>query len=187
MADEGRPADAQGIEYRNVVARPGFDVVTIPRLAGRHEPAAGDSDDMKAVGELLRELVEDMRVVTQAGEQHHGLRLVLAAPIHHLQPHAGLHLDEPRLVRRGIPACGRRIPSAPFRLVDGASDPFVEPVSLGRGIDAEDQQQRECDCRLAKTLGARREHHGNSWVSGGQCGESSSHRRSFTPVSRTSR
>ena len=57
---------------------------------------------MKVIGELERELIVDVRVVAQPGEQHH--RLARAAPVQHLQLDPGCDLDEADLVRRVVRA-----------------------------------------------------------------------------------
>ena len=49
------------------------------------------------IGEPRREVVEAVGHVLQAREEDE--RRPLAAPVEHLEPHAGRHRDEPHLVR----------------------------------------------------------------------------------------
>src|SRR5262245_34868310 len=83
MADEYGLVDTERVEDRDVVRRPGLNVVAVRRLARGKPSPAGDADDVKVGGELERELVVHVRVVAGAREQHH--RLACTAPVDHLQ------------------------------------------------------------------------------------------------------
>ena len=71
MPDKNRLLDPHGVKNGDVVSGPGRDVVAVARLARGQEPAAGDPDHAEIVGELKGELVVDVGVVSEPGEQHH--------------------------------------------------------------------------------------------------------------------
>jgi hypothetical protein len=121
MSDEGGLADAEGIEDRDIVTGPGLDVIAVCRLARGQKASAGNPDDMKIIRKLEGKLIIDVCVVTQPGEQHHGLGRVRAAPVQHLKLDARFDLDERHFVWGGITACSRlrRAASGPGRLVSG--------------------------------------------------------------------
>src|SRR5262245_7178234 len=79
MADEYGLVDTEGVEDRDVVRRPGRNVVAVRRLARGKPASAGDADNVKVVGELERELIVHVRVVAGAREQHH--RLACTTPV----------------------------------------------------------------------------------------------------------
>src|SRR6516165_5012911 len=83
MADKDRLVYLQRIKDRNIVSRPGPDVVAIFRLARGQESPAGNPNDAEVISKLECELLKYVRVVTQPREQHH--RRSRAAPVQHLQ------------------------------------------------------------------------------------------------------
>ena len=106
------PSGCPNIEHGDVVARPSRHVIPVVRLAGRKITAAGDSDDVKVIGELEREAVVDVRVVAEAGEQHHLAKIPRAAPIENLEPDARLDFHERHLVWRRIACSAMRFSAA---------------------------------------------------------------------------
>src|SRR3954468_4094736 len=66
------------------------------------------------------ELIIHVPVVAQAGEQHHGPRVVRAAPVQHLKMDSAVNVDEGLFVWRAIEACER---------LNGAMLPARESVS----------------------------------------------------------
>jgi len=102
MADEHRLSDSERVENRNVVANSRREVVPLRCLARATIASPRNSDDVKSIGELVCELIERVRVVTQAREQHH--RLAGAAPVQDLESDVRRNCDEARLVRRRVEA-----------------------------------------------------------------------------------
>jgi hypothetical protein len=104
---------------------------------------------MKIIGKLEGQGIIDVRVVTQPGEQHHGLGLVRAAPVQHLHPDARFDLDERHVVGCGITAGGR----LSCRLVSGlCPDGRVVQAGLAPATRAACEQERHGDGRVTKTF-----------------------------------
>ena len=74
----------------------GADVIPAFRMGLRPKSAPGDADDMKAVRELMREVIEDVRRVTQPCEQNE--RWSITAPIEHFDPNSRRDGDKRNLV-----------------------------------------------------------------------------------------
>jgi hypothetical protein len=65
MAHQGHPREPQGVEYGFEIGDPRRQVIARPWLARGSVPPAGDREDVIAIGELRREVVEAVRHVLE--------------------------------------------------------------------------------------------------------------------------
>src|SRR5579864_8639442 len=100
MPDQDSARDVQPVTSDADVVRQAGNLVAVTRMSRRPVAATRDPDDVKAIGEVERELVKDVRRVAEAGQQDH--RWALAAPIEHLERDALLDADERDGMWRGI-------------------------------------------------------------------------------------
>lgn len=120
MADEDGLSNSKPVEHCEVVTCSRIDVVAIRGLARTPKSPPRDSDHMKAIVELIGKLIEDVRVVSQAGEENHCGPS--ATPIEDFQTDARFHGDEPDPVFRNVASARFR-----RRRPDGVGGP-------GRGV-----------------------------------------------------
>src|SRR5690606_31881221 len=85
MPDEDRAIQLERIQYSEYIVAERVTARRKRRKARFAETAARNAIDVEIVGELRREVVEDMCRVAAAGQQHQ--RPSITAPIEDLQPH----------------------------------------------------------------------------------------------------
>ena len=118
VTDKQRRLDLQRVQNPEHVVREPLVVVTRRRLTRGTVASSRNAVDVAAVGQLRREVIEDVRAVARSGQQHD--RPARSAPIEHLESNALLHDYEPDLVFRGVlpgdgVLTGPRLPTASGR------------------------------------------------------------------------
>jgi hypothetical protein len=152
MSDERGLLYAESVEHGDVVARPGRHVIPLVRLTRRNKAAAGDPDDVKVIGELIREPVIDVRVITETRKQHHRARILLAAPIEHFEADARFDFHELHRVWRRIATRGGLRAAWRARRVSNRGGSGRHVARSSRVADVDREQQHDRNSRLAKRI-----------------------------------
>src|SRR4030095_9134011 len=87
MTDEVDGSETKRIEYRLDVSYERVEIGGRWCASRRAEAATGNADDVKAVGKLRGEFIEDVGRTSETGEEHE--RLAPTAPIQHLERYGG--------------------------------------------------------------------------------------------------
>ena len=92
VANEGDTRESQRIQNGAQIGNPAGQIITRVRLARRAVATARNREDMVSVDEVRGEIIESVSHILQSGEEdERGSR---AAPIEHLEAHAGRHGHE---------------------------------------------------------------------------------------------